>query len=432
MMDTGDLDKAFQDQLDTAEGLMGFIEKLDTLGPRLIGSEGERKAQDLLAGMFRDLGLQVTFDEFDVKTYRRGDTEVVLHAGGKDLELDALSRIYSPRTEGRRSFPLLHLGKGEDEDFEKAGDGIKGKAVFVSQVCPRKYKRALERGAAAYLEPSPDKEDAIFLGCMPERGEIPDIPRVKLSASSGRAVSETSVNGEPVEVSLRLTGETQASRSGNIIATLKGRTDLPEIVLGAHVDTFTVSPGSVDNSTGLAVVYEIARVLSKLPPLERTVRFVLFTGEEVGRLGSIRYAEETITDPSSVGAYFNFDVPLGGDLVLHVQAGEKEDAYWNSLRETLDHPFDFIHILRRNSDHYSFYRRGIPCIMMRANARKGEVPTGDIIHSRLDTIDKVDKGELHESARLSGRITLQLAMAETLPFGPFEPAPDQADLYDDT
>ncbi|MHC4597953.1 MAG: M28 family metallopeptidase [Planctomycetota bacterium] len=427
-----DLDRAFDGLLRAPESLLSFIADLDAIGPRLIGSEGERKAQAFLRDRLQSLGLEVTFDEFDVKTYTRGTTEVVLHVGGEDKTLDGLSRVYSPPTEGLQRFELLDLGRGEEADFERAGDRVAGRAVFVSHVCPKKYQKALALGASAYLEPSPDKEDAIFLGCMPPGGEIPNIPRVKLSASSGRAIVEAARGGPPLEISLRLTGETLPSTSGNLVATLHGRTGLPEIVIGAHMDTFTLSPGSVDNATGIAVVYEIARILARLPRLRRTVRFVFFTGEEVGRLGSIRYAGQNIADPASVGAYFNFDVPVGGDLVLHVQAGEKEGGYWNELRETLDDPFDFIHILRRNSDHYSFYRRGIPCIMMRANARPGQENTGDFIHSRLDTIDKVNPEELHRSARLSGRITLHLAEAKALPFGPFEPAPDRADLYDDT
>jgi hypothetical protein len=431
-MEICDLDRALGGALRSPEALLSFIADLDAIGPRLIGSEGERQAQAFLRDHLQALGLEVTFDNFDVKTYARGATEVVLHVDGEDKPLQGLSRVYSPPTEGLQRFELLDLGKGEDGDFEEASDRVAGRAVFVSQVCPRKYQKALALGASAYLEPSPDYEDAIFLGCMPPGGEIPNIPRVKLSASSGRAIVEASGDGRPFEISLRLTGETLPSTSGNLIATLYGRTALPEIVLGAHVDTFTLSPGSVDNSTGIAVVCEIARILAQLPRLRRTVRFVFFTGEEVGRLGSIRYAEHGVADPASVGAYFNFDVPVGGDLVLHVQAGEKNDGYWNELRETLDDPFDFIHILRRNSDHYSFYRRGIPCIMMRANARPGQENTGDFIHSRLDTIDKVNPGELHRSARLSGRITLHLAEAKALPFGPFEPAPDEAELYDDT
>jgi hypothetical protein len=70
--------------------------------------------------------------------------------------------------------------------------------------------------------------------------------------------------------------------------------------------------------------------------------------------------------------------------------------------------------------------------MMRAVTREGGMNTGDIIHSCLDTLDRVDPVELQDSARLSGRITLHLAEAKTLPFSLFEPAPDEADLYDDT
>ncbi|MHC5039973.1 MAG: M28 family peptidase [Planctomycetota bacterium] len=430
MPELAELDRILTDNLQAPEALLAFLHELDGLGPRLVGAEGEHRAQSLLMDRFRGLGLEVDFESFPVKTYLRGETEVVLHTGEGDESLTGLARVFSPSTRRAERFELIDLGKGEEGDFDRAASRIAGRAVYVSQVCPEKYKKALHLGAAAYLEPSPENHDVVFMGTMPENGEKPHVPRIKLTASSGRAITRASQKEKPLEITLRVTGETRPAESGNVVASLRGRTDLPEIVLGAHLDTFNLSSGALDNGTGVALVFELARIFTRLPKLRRTIRFVLFTGEEVGRIGSEKYVAGR--DAASVGCFFNFDVPLGGDLVLHIQAGNERNGFWGGLRETLGDPFEIEHVLRRNSDHYSFYRAGIPCIMMRAKPKPGAVNPGDLIHSCLDTIEKVDPLELHESTRLSGRILLRLAEAEDLPFESFEPASDRAELYDDT
>jgi len=70
----------------------------------------------------------------------------------------------------------------------------------------------------------------------------------------------------------------------NVEAVLPGRGDR-EIVLAAHYDTVAGSPGVVDNASGCGVVLAAAQRLAEMP-LEYSVRFVFFDGEELGALGS--------------------------------------------------------------------------------------------------------------------------------------------------
>lgn len=77
--------------------------------------------------------------------------------------------------------------------------------------------------------------------------------------------------------------------SSNIIVEIKGRTLPAEVVVvGAHFDAVPGSPGADDNASGVAGLMELARVL-KGAELERTVRLVFFTFEEVGLVGSAEY-----------------------------------------------------------------------------------------------------------------------------------------------
>ncbi len=77
----------------------------------------------------------------------------------------------------------------------------------------------------------------------------------------------------------------------NIVAEKKGRTSPDEIlILGAHYDTIPGSPGADDNASAVAVLLETARNMQTFS-LERTVRWIAFTLEEYGYIGSDHYVK---------------------------------------------------------------------------------------------------------------------------------------------
>jgi Zn-dependent M28 family amino/carboxypeptidase len=76
----------------------------------------------------------------------------------------------------------------------------------------------------------------------------------------------------------------------NLIGELRGE-DSEIVLVGAHYDTIDLSPGADDNASGVAVMLEAARLLGRSRG-RRTVRFVGFTLEEEGFLGSEHHAGE--------------------------------------------------------------------------------------------------------------------------------------------
>src|SRR5436853_7184456 len=79
----------------------------------------------------------------------------------------------------------------------------------------------------------------------------------------------------------------------NTVAEIRGSEKPDEVVmLGAHLDSWDLGTGSTDNGTGSMAVLEAARTLAKLNlKPKRTIRFVLFSGEEEGLVGSAKYAD---------------------------------------------------------------------------------------------------------------------------------------------
>ena len=109
-------------------------------------------------------------------------------------------------------------------------------------------------------------------------------------------------------------GGSDPIRTANVLATLEGTTN-PELVyvLSSHFDSNARGPGADDNSTGVAVLLEAARVLAD-HPMPATIVFAAFTGEESGLLGSREYVRQAVeSELQLVGALNNDMIGWSGD-----------------------------------------------------------------------------------------------------------------------
>jgi hypothetical protein len=127
----------------------------------------------------------------------------------------------------------------------------------------------------------------------------------------------------------------QIYKSKNVEATLKGNNEDSEmIVLSAHYDTVKVSPGANDDGSGVAAVLVAANILSQFA-FNRTIKFVCFSAEEIGLLGSRAYVEELYEADRELLAVFNADM-IGyaeteqGGKTFRVYASE--DSLWMKER----------------------------------------------------------------------------------------------------
>ncbi|MEM7469095.1 MAG: M28 family peptidase, partial [Pseudomonadota bacterium] len=102
-------------------------------------------------------------------------------------------------------------------------------------------------------------------------------------------------------------GEDQRS-SANIVAEIAGTTNPDEIfIIGAHFDTVRTSFGADDNASSVAGMLEIARVLAN-QSLPKTIRFIGFTFEEVGYLGSKLHAETAKANGENIIGMFSLEM----------------------------------------------------------------------------------------------------------------------------
>lgn len=187
--------------------------------------------------------------------------------------------------------------------------------------------------------------------------------------------------------------------SRNVIGDVIGST-YPErvIVIGAHYDGQgsggmismdhdgepTTHPSADDNASGTAGLLSLARYFSQ-NPTEHTIRFIAFSGEELGLLGS-RYYAGRLAEEDSVMAMINLDMIgrlTNGNLSVF---GTGSANIWDEILNSVQ--MDSLEVNQiaggsGSSDHASFYEQGIPVLHYFSG-------THSDYHSPTDTADKIN------------------------------------------
>jgi hypothetical protein len=203
------------------------------------------------------------------------------------------------------------------------------------------------------------------------------------------------------------------AKQKNIVAVIHGR-EKPEefVLLGAHLDSST--PGASDNSASAALIVEAARDihLTGLRP-RRSIRFVLFGGEEQGLLGSWAYvrahraeldrAIAVVIFAEGAGRVTGFS--LGGRLDLEPGVREAFAVApvdtWNIGHNTYDAPL--------RADNFDFLLEGVPNLLANREGA-GASPTDT---AAADARPKLDLDGLKHDAAVAGVLAFALAERST-------------------
>ena len=381
------------------------LETLVDIGDRMAGSEGERAAAEATRDALAEYADEAWLDEFDVQGWTRGTSGIETD----DTTVESIALPRSPSGEVTAEF--VDLGHGLPSDFEEAD--VEGKVVMCASNVPpwydrfvhrrEKYYHAVEGGAAAFVFRNHVE------GCLAPTGSvgtedrpIGDVPAVGVSKEVGSRLSRVA-DGETVTV--RVDCAVHDATSQNVHATLGPDTD-ERVLVTSHVDAHDISEGAMDNGAGTAMVVELARTLAaREADLETRVEFVAFGAEEVGLVGSAELA--AAVDPETVKVVVNNDgVVRGRDLAAHSHGFPELRAAVERVTDRLDHPFTVDPNHGPHSDHWPFVERGIPGYHVFAETGDEGRGWG---HTRADTLDKLEKRDLRESAIVLTALVVDLA-----------------------
>ncbi|MBN2360420.1 MAG: M20/M25/M40 family metallo-hydrolase [Deltaproteobacteria bacterium] len=256
----------------------------------------------------------------------------------------------------------------------------------------------------------------LHTGTLWYEDKVKKIPAASISVEDAELIQRALDRDEQVRVKLELGArQLPEARSANVIAEWRGRERPDEIVLiGAHLDSWDVSPGAQDNGAGVVVAMEVVSLLRQqaLRP-RRTVRLVLFTNEENGMRGAHDYFRRHGAEHHV--AAIELDRGAGRPVGWSVDGSE---ATLDRARE-LAHPLRVLGAERvepgfAGVDLIPLTRAGVAGLELEAEADH----YFDIHHSAADTFEKVDRLDLALQAAAAAAMVWQLAeVVDPLPPG---------------
>jgi hypothetical protein len=302
---------ALREQALSSDLAFELVASLTTeVGARSAGSEGDRRAVDWALAAMRRLGLdEVRSEPVTVPHWVRGEEsgeilapfrqKVLLAALGGSVgtpeegitgevisfpSLEALQDAPAEQVAGRIVFLDRRMERTRDERGYGEGVGIRRDGPAAGG----------RKGALAVLIRSVATGNHRF----PHTGttkyaDAPRVPAAALAGPDADLLARQLATGQPVRFHLRLTARLLPdAASANVVGEVRGATRPEEVVLlGAHLDSWDLGTGAIDDGAGCAIVMAAAKLIAGAPRRPaRTVRVVLFANEEFGLSGASAYA----------------------------------------------------------------------------------------------------------------------------------------------
>ncbi len=335
----------------------------------------------------------------------------------------AVSVAWAPALAPVKHVPVVDVGMGTDADFQKAGD-IAGKIILVHTVvlktwedlfgeyqnAPPVINRAVKGKAKAIAFIATREHDLLYRHTNSDAGEIDKLPMVIVAREDGERIARLLAAGNLVWADLSIPNQIGGPiKTSNVIAEIAGSEKPHEfVILGAHLDSWELGTGALDNGCNAALVVDALRAIkaSGVKP-RRTIRFILFSGEEEGLMGSRAYAvghrheldraAGVVVYDSGTGKTTGFSlggrkdvVPLALGLIAPLAQFDLKDLHTD---------------MEWGTDHFDFMLEGVPTFV----ADQVEANYLENYHAISDTYDKVDFPQLKKHVAEAAALSVGLA-----------------------
>jgi len=469
---------------DHSEVMQNLQHLADVIGPRLSGSAAMKHANDWTAQRFRDYGLSSSIESYPFGvTWERGEASLWLTAPFK-RQVVAHSWAWTAGTPkgAAVSGPVMRIN-GSADSLDAYLAKVKGAWLMMSEpgvvwnpdgppmtaADSATMEAARQRQRAAFQRPGRDTSaagrraaqqanydrawklmKAGALGIITDAGKefglhnmsgspnaVSPLPNLVVSHEDYTLFARLLQSGQTPRLTGRVTNVvgTKSVDQYNTIGELKGSEKPDEVViLGAHLDSWDLGTGVTDNGTGSMVVLEAARAImqSGVKP-KRTIRFILFSGEEEGLLGSRAYAAAHAAEAGRIQAVVVLDNGTGRITGQALQGRDELEQLWKDLLVPVSSlgATGVRKGMKGGTDHLSFIPYGVPGFNFDQEPR-GYNHTH---HSEVDTFDHAVAGDLVQASAVMAVTAVELANLDALiprgattPVTPAEPMKPSAGL----
>jgi carboxypeptidase Q len=356
-------------------------------------------------------------------TYEVSPTKV---GGGTVLttfHVRTVSVAWAPALAPVKHVPVIDVSEGSDADFQKAGD-VAGKILLVHTTvlktwadlfaeyanAPPVIGRAVKAKAKAIAFMATREHDILYRHTNSTAGEIDRLPMVIVAREDGERMARLLASGQLVWADLSIPNQLGGSiKAANVVGELRGSEKPDEfVIVGAHLDSWELGTGALDNGCNAALVVDTLRAIkaSGVPP-RRSIRFILFSGEEQGLLGSRAYAFNHRAELDKAAGVIIYDSGTGKTTGFSI-GGRNDIAYAAKQLIAPLAQFDVRDIktdMEWGTDHFDFMLEGVPTFV----AEQEEANYLENYHAVSDTYDKVDFAQLKKHVAEATLLALELA-----------------------
>jgi len=410
----------------------------DEIGGRVPGTVAMQHAVQWGSQAFAAAGADsVHTESFEVpNSWAEGETEMIATTtyqvsptkigGGTVLSpfrVRAVSVAWAPALAPVKHVPMVDVGEGTDADFKKAGD-VSGKIILVHTTvlktwedlfaeyanAPPVIDRAVKGKAMAIAFMATREHDILYRHTNSTAGEIDRLPMIIVAREDGQRIARLLAAGQMVWGDLSIPNQIGGPvKAANVIAEIRGGEKPDEfVIVGAHLDSWELGTGALDNGCNAALVVDALRAIkaSGLTP-RRTIRFILFSAEEQGLLGSRAYAFNHRAELDKAAGVIIYDSGTGKTTGFSV--GGRTDIV-GTARQLIAPlaQFDVKEIktdMEWGTDHFDFMLEGVPTFV----ADQIEANYLENYHAISDTYDKVDFPQLKKHVAEATLLALELA-----------------------
>ena len=397
----------------------------DEIGGRVPGTPAMQKAIQWGVDAFKAAGADPVHTEaFTIpQSWAEGNTEVNVVAPSK-FYVRAHSIAWGPPLKATTA-RVVDVGMGTAPEFAKAGDIAGAIALVHSDVLKtwddlfQEYFRApgiiglaLKGHALVIAFTSSREHDLLYRHINTSTGKVDIIPQVLLAREDSERIARLLAHGEKVQMSISMPNKIGPPiTTSNVVAELKG-SELPNeiVILGAHLDSWELGTGALDNGCNAALVIDSLRAIKAagVRP-RRTIRFILFSGEEQGLIGSGAYVRTHGKELDNIVAELVLDEGTGP--ITSFSTGGRKDvdaalapmlqpfAQWKSSEVTNDATV--------GTDNFDFMMEGVPTLL------PNQLEANYLInyHASSDTFDKIDFAQLKKNEAMAAELIVELANA---------------------
>lgn len=459
-----DLDaKIISDALKTSEIMKNLGHLSDVIGPRLTGSANLKRANEWTAEVMKQYGLQnVKLEPWEIPVgWERGTATVKLIDPDNGRSLTVCAAGWTPGTKGKIVSDVKVLTIKQKADLDQYRGKLKDAVVLIGEptkVAPvtdlsygpgsgrkkddkkpaerpkgeltRKEQEELQKevaeffkteGVAVRLRDS-GKPHNLLITTGGWRGNdrgnaAQPMPSLFIAHEHYALLYRLATRPEPaktkVEVEITNTFVPGPITVYNTVGEIPGEIADEFVVIGAHLDSWDLAQGTTDNGTGSCVVLEAARLLvrSGVKP-KRTIRFVLFTGEEQGLHGSKQYCIRHKDEMPKTSVALVHDTGTGKVLGFGLQGREAIKPVMDRELVSLKN-LGFNGVTLRGSggtDHLSFEAVGVPGFACDQDIDEYRLTH----HTQSDTFDKAKEPNLIQGAQVMSVTAMRVANLPTL------------------